>query len=178
MQNSNPHIINNVFSKSDIKYINSRSLDIMDNLNELPTNSKLWEFDIIEYSNDVFIHQIQPTDSIYNLIRKKCISIVGYPPKGFLFYYWTAGSYIPWHTDKNYSFVSTVYLNKDWNVYDGGLFQYIDSKKNVNTITPKYNSWVGQYSGLPHSTTITNSNTPIRRTLQIFFENKITNSIL
>jgi hypothetical protein len=58
-------------------------------------------------------------------------------------YVWGGGSYITWHPDNRYPYNGTIYLNKEWNSDDGGVFLYKDNQtKEIKGIEPTYNSMV------------------------------------
>jgi hypothetical protein len=101
-------------------------------------------------------------DIIKGIIRQKLVSIDpsirGYD---FVAYYqiWDIGSGTGPHTDGNYKFNATFYLNKKWGVEDGGLYVYLD-KDEYKVYVPKYNScaYVNQSMAEEHLVTpVTNS---------------------
>lgn len=58
-------------------------------------------------------------------------------------YVWSSGSYITWHPDNCYPYNGTIYLNKEWDSNDGGVFLYRDNQTNeIKGIEPIYNSMV------------------------------------
>jgi len=86
------------------------------------------------------------------------------------YYIWPPLSYIPFHSDGHTSIASTIYLNKEWNIDQGGLFLY-NKKNKIYAIPPIFNSCIINNNHVTHSTTLTTTNAPYRRTLQIFFYN-------
>jgi hypothetical protein len=58
-------------------------------------------------------------------------------------YIWVGGSYITWHPDLCYPYNGTIYLNKEWDSNDGGLFLYKDNQTNeIKGIEPIYNTMI------------------------------------
>ena len=58
-------------------------------------------------------------------------------------YVWSGGSYITWHSDNNYPYNGTIYLNEEWDSNDGGVFLYKDNQtKEIKGIEPTYNSMI------------------------------------
>lgn len=58
-------------------------------------------------------------------------------------YVWSGGSYITWHSDNNYPYNGTIYLNEEWDSDDGGVFLYKENQtKEIKGIEPTYNSMV------------------------------------
>lgn len=67
---------------------------------------------------------------------------------------WGAGSKINFHSDDHKKFAATIYLNKEWDLVDGGLFQYIDKNTNqLITHPPFYNSCIINTHHEPHQVT-------------------------
>lgn len=80
---------------------------------------------------------------------------------------WGHGSFIPSHSDGNYSKAVTVYLNKDWKYNDGGIFHWQSIEtKDWYSVTPSFNRAVVNGEGIPHG--ISPVHTKCRITLQIF----------
>lgn len=86
------------------------------------------------------------------------------------FYVWQALSGIMWHNDKEHKFGATIYLNKNWNINDGGIFLYQNNESNTLTgLIPKKNTMVLNDQHEFHMVTpiSLNTNEP-RLTLQIW----------
>lgn len=163
-------IINDIFSKEDFEWINEKSLTILSDGIGLSQNTR-WDHKIVEFSKPVSIYNVSDEDShkINTMMRNTNISPLNKNVmKGCMLYYWYPGSYIPWHTDATHSAGLTIHLNDEWEYHMGGLFQYNDG--NLGLVSPKKNLGVLQIGGVPHSTTIISENSPIRRTVQIFFD--------
>ncbi len=59
-----------------------------------------------------------------------------------MIYVWSGGSFITWHLDGDNLYNGTLYLNKEWDSNDGGLFLYKDHTNEIKGIEPTYNSMV------------------------------------
>jgi Rps23 Pro-64 3,4-dihydroxylase Tpa1-like proline 4-hydroxylase len=153
-------VVDNILSKDTLTKVIEHNNKM--NMRSLCTNSlHHWREEIIHFSKEVRIYNLDENSEEYKLIEKdvgKC--------KGILYYYWQPGSYIAWHHDQMHDKAITIYLNDEWNYKDGGLFQYMD--KDIKTIIPKHNRGVIQTGFVEHSTTITTTDAPIRKSIQIF----------
>ena len=93
----------------------------------------------------------------------------------FQYYEWHRGSYIPWHNDYCYDFGGTIYLNKEWDVEDGGIFFYAetDDVSDLKCIYPKYNTLVLNDSKELHHVSLVNYHSKEeRKTIQIWIDKK------
>jgi len=170
----NIEVIKNILDNKTIKDLTSHMDKVYQNREDLVFNNNLslWNQDIIEYSNEVLIYNLDTRNKLFSSISKDLFKLnINKSIKSILYYYWLPGSYIPWHTDKHYSYTLTIYLNDIWDLQWGGLFQYCLNDC-VNSITPVHNLGILQQGDINHSTTITTKASPIRRTLQIFFSDK------
>jgi len=79
---------------------------------------------------------------------------------------WPKGSYIGPHRDSGHAQAISVYLNKDWDLSDGGLFCYTTGE-DITCVVPKYNTGARNTDGDLHFTTPVISN-KLRISLQIF----------
>lgn len=61
--------------------------------------------------------------------------------KYYMHYIWLANSGISLHDDSIYVFSATIYLNKNWNMDNGGLFIYEDGDE-YKALCPKQNVMV------------------------------------
>lgn len=166
-------VIENILKESTIKKISNQ----VDNLyqNKIKSNFKknlqIWPSKIVEFSKEVLIYSLDIQSEEYYLIETDLKKLnTNKSIKSILYYYWMPGSYIPWHTDGVYSNTLTIYLNDTWDYTWGGLFQYQDNDT-INTIIPKFNQGILQQGKIEHSTTITTTASPIRKTIQVFFSN-------
>ena len=109
----------------------------------LRTNLGSWKSDIVQYSNPVLIYDI-PEKYTANLRR--------YPEMedatAFMLYFWTDGSYIPWHNDDHASKTGTIYLNTEWERDWGGYLCWDNT-----FMIPTYNTLALQIDKDWHCTT-------------------------
>jgi hypothetical protein len=168
----NVNTIHNILSNNTLEKILEHNLKIFSK-EPLKSSLSFWKDRIVEYSNNVSIYNLPKESLEYNLIKSDIYKNYNlkYDIGGIMYYYWESGSYIPWHSDGGYGNALTIYLNKEWDYKWGGLFQYYDD--GIKTIIPESNLGVLQTGHVNHSTTITNKDTPIRKTIQIFFSNEI-----
>lgn len=92
-----------------------------------------------------------------------------------LYYEWNRGSYIPCHIDSNHIIAATLYLNKDWDIEDGGIFMYYENNNddNLKCIFPKYNSLVlSERNEIHHVSLINYHAKEVRKTVQIWINKK------
>lgn len=83
-------------------------------------------------------------------------------------YIWYPLSGINLHKDEYYQFGATLYLNKNWNVEDGGLFLY-KKKEKYKVVVPTYNTCVINDNNIEHCVTqVTSRNNLLRHTIQIW----------
>ena len=133
------------------------------------TNLTHWHSNIVLDSKAVLIYNLQPNNcKSFNIISKYCQQHFNLIPLGVMFYYWTQGSYIPWHNDGHFKKAGTLYLNENWDKDWGGL--YLATENQTQTIIiPKSNLFTLQFDNMFHSTTPTSTTAPIRITAQMFF---------
>ena len=159
-------VVDNILSKDTLTKVIKHNNKM--NMRSLCANSlHNWPEEIIHFSKEVLVYILDKNSQEFKLIEKdigKCSSV--------MYYYWQPGSYIAWHHDKFYQKAVTIYLNDEWNYKDGGLFQYMD--KDIKTIIPKYNKGVIQTDLVQHSTTITTTDSPIRKSIQAFMDKEKT----
>lgn len=138
------------------------------------SNSK-WDKNIVKNSGLVTILPI------LNFSKQLTESFITYDKKfekySFMFQYyeWHRGSYIPWHNDYCYDFGATIYLNKEWDVEDGGIFFYAetDDVSDLKCVYPKYNTLVLNDSKELHHVSLVNYHSKTeRKTIQIWINKK------
>ena len=171
--------IKNILNLDTLSIIKKNNMDVfIKQINNLQKSKEFWNYKIVQFSNDVSIYNL-PTDSLeFDLIKKDIDKLnLEVNIQGIMYYYWQPGSYIPWHNDGIYSNSITIYLNNKWDYSEGGLFLYKDGN-DIKTIIPSDNLGVIQTGGVEHSTTITNTESPIRKTIQIFLNDKKHNTLL
>lgn len=136
-------------------------------------NNSMWDNDIVKNSGLVAILTLpnfsKEIKNIFNSFDKKFdeYSI------NVLYYEWYRGSYIPWHNDGNHCCGATIYLNKSWDIEDGGIFMYYDDEdqKNLKCISPKYNNLIiNENNEFHHVSLINYHSKETRKTLQIWFD--------
>jgi len=169
----NIEIIHNILSEKTLTLVNKNLEYIRKGTSSFFNSKDVWHKEIIEFSKEVFIHILPKTSKEFDSINKDLLKLnLNRPPKVIMYYFWQPGSYIPWHTDKIYSNTLTIYINKEWDYSWGGLFQYYTNKE-IKTIIPGYNIGLLQSGDLKHSTTVTTSTSPVRISIQIFFDDKV-----
>ena len=142
------------------------------------SNSK-WNKDIVKNSGLVTILPIQ------KFSKELTDSFILYDKKFenysfcFQYYEWHRGSYIPWHDDHCYDMGATIYLNKEWDVEDGGIFFYTETgyTSDLKCIYPKYNTLILNDSNELHHVSLVNYHAKTeRKTIQIWISKKTKNS--
>ena len=132
----------------------SSSLDWMPNLNQGITGSAL----ITNTSLD-----------IKNAIKKEISSHIVDCDIVTEYYVWQPNSGISLHTDTDYKFGSTIYLNEEWHPDAGGWFIWLDSTGKWNTTFPTNNSMVLNDIDEEYLVTSVSSDTPhLLYTIQIW----------
>lgn len=81
-------------------------------------------------------------------------------------------SYIPWHTDSNYAYAATVYLNEQWDREWAGYFMYEAEGGRLEAIAPEFNKAIILKPPIEHCVTMPNVHAPIRYAIQAFFKKK------
>ena len=160
----------NILESDLFQLVDSTSKKLLDSADSKIWNT--WSEQIRDWSKPVNIIDV-PSDlqeKVYDDLKLHHLHMGGdvFVPTNMMFYYWLPGSYIPWHRDSSHEAGMTLYLNNNWLIKYGGLFNYY-KENSIRGIKPKKNLGVLQVGGIGHSTTIISSTAPIRRTLQIFF---------
>ncbi len=131
-----------------------------------------WGFDLVQESSPVLINDIPEDSDVFRGIMEYLKTRPEVPtPKEIrmMFFYWTKGSYIPWHTDQNYEAGITIYLNDVWGRDDGGLFLYREDEQ-IKGLIPEFNMMVIQTGGIDHCVTPVIRVGSIRASIQIFLK--------
>ena len=157
-------------SNSEFKIIQNASIEIYtDPSTVYHTNHTRWESKLTGSSNAVLTYGLEPSSEVFSLLSKNLQNTLNSIPLSIMFYYWSPGSYINWHTDGHYSKAATLYLNDKWDKNGGGY--YMASQNSIITaIKPERNLLIFQSDNIEHCTTSTHNNSPIRATVQIFFK--------
>jgi len=133
-----------------------------------------WGENVRKSSAPVLINQLDTDKNIHDFFRNKYDNL--FPElknkEIKIFYYiWPRLSYIPFHSDKNHFFASTIYLNEDWHEDYGGLFLFKEENE-IKAIVPKFNLALMNPNHIRHGTSLTTIDAPYRETIQIFFNTK------
>jgi hypothetical protein len=136
----------NVFCEKNIKDIIEYFEYIIDK--DVWSSSIGWDQNLSLISSNTLTHEIKNNIlvmKIKNSIEK--ILNINFDDKKLEFipsiYVWSGGSYITWHSDSDYPYSGTIYLNQQWNSADGGVFLYKDNQTNeILGIEPQYNCMV------------------------------------
>lgn len=129
-----------------------------------------WGYDLVQESSPVLINDIPEDSELYQRILERLKETKEIPTvkeTKMMFFYWTRGSYIPWHTDQNYEAGVTIYLNDVWGRDDGGLFLYRENEQ-IKGLIPEFNMMVVQTGGIDHCVTPVIRVGSIRASIQIF----------
>ena len=124
---------------------------------EVKVQLNVWTSDLINQSAPIFLYRF-PDNSAeaqamkVHLTRKWKIDTTTTTNFSFVLQFMTKDSYIPWHDDTGFNFVSTTYLNKDWKYDWGGAFLYVDEKDENRFLYPEYNT-ATRYDKNSHSVT-------------------------
>jgi len=161
-------VIENFLPEDLYKECNDYSNNLLKNDNNTFTTNYIWDYDVRRDSNPVLVHSvtnIELINSIVNIVKDK----LGRDINDIMFFYWTPGSHIPWHNDKDHNGGITIYLNETWNNNHGGIFLFEDGNNNIRGIFPKKNRAIEQFGNIYHTVCPTTNQSNIRRTIQIFF---------
>ena len=160
--------INNFLLPQELEKVSSFARSKMAPGNTFRINLTEWVPSIVKDSNPVLIYDIDD-EQIIDIINNACQKTFDKIPKKVMLYYWTVGSYIPWHCDSHVSNAGTFYLNENWDRNWGGLFLYEDGEE-IKAIVPECNCFLYQNKTMLHATTPTTSSAPPRVSFQMFFE--------
>ena len=180
----------NFLSEEEIKIVGKECDYIWNEIgpsNLTSQESQGWDASIVDYSKEVFISEFWNGETGINqamsqdnnlktpgILLNRLHQITPASPTAMLFYYWTPGSYIPWHNDGHCSHAGTLYLNTHWEFWMGGNYQHENENEEgeVVTIIPKYNTFLLQGDSMNHATTITKPGF-LRKTIQLFYDTEI-----
>jgi len=135
------------------------------------TNHNGWDPRIVHDSARVDVFRLNHTPFNKHIINcyADYVDLEKHPLTHVNYYKWHPGSFIPFHNDGVYAFSSSIYLNESWDRDYGGLFLY-EKGEDLKAYVPKYNSAVINNKNILHGTSISSPTSPIRETIQIFFE--------
>lgn len=83
-------------------------------------------------------------------------------------YFYKPGSHIAWHDDSHWFATVTIYIVKEWDINNGGLFLYKDQEGKIRGISPEKNLAVFQTEATPHAVSPLVNNSPIRTVIHCF----------
>lgn len=137
---------NDILDKDLIENVFDYLKNILDK--DFWSSSNGWDQNLVLNSSNVLTHSIK--DKFLHSNIKNSIETtmkVKFEQLGLDFtcsiYLWGGGSYITWHGDNPYPYNGTIYLNKEWDSNDGGIFLYKDIEtKQIIGIEPQYNLMV------------------------------------
>lgn len=112
-------------------------------------SSHIWDERLTINSTKILLHPIPLDNLIFKSIK---VSIENALNINFdnlkldfslCIYLWGKFTNISWHDDIDYPYNGTIYLNKEWDIDDGGIFLWKDNKtKEIKGILPNYNTMV------------------------------------
>jgi hypothetical protein len=131
-----------------------------------------WQSNLTLGRGNIDIYHITENydSEVYEIVVDRLKKITDLVPSMLAFYYWHPESFISWHSDDIHAGGATIYLNETWDKDNGGLFLYRENIDPIKGVIPKLNRCVFQTGGLPHTTTSTHWNSPIRKSMQVFFK--------
>ena len=150
-------------------YSKVRPMKDCGNLSTFKTNYTIWDKRIVDQSSIVLVHDIidqRIVDILNRSVKVKFNNL----PVSYMYYYWTNGSYIPWHEDGHATHAGTLYLNEKWDRNWGGYYMYESNDGNIKALKPESNLFVLQHNSTPHCTTATTQGSDIRVSVQMFFK--------
>lgn len=164
-------VIENFFKKEEIEFIKDYSEDVFTSKEIWGSSKSKWDKRLNTSLNDILIYNINSTIDfeIYGMIFEKTKKVFNMTPKAMSFFFYLSQSNINWHDDNYHAGGATIYLNKKWNRDYGGYFIYEKNNK-LGIEYPTFNKCIFQSGGVPHATTLTANDAPVRKILQIFFK--------
>lgn len=130
----------------------------------------IWDTKLQKNSSLTFVVPTpELNDTLSKLFAKVDKKFEGVPLES-QFCVWGRGSTIPFHNDQHVAFGATIYLNKNWNIEDGGLFLWKDHNTHeLFVVNPVYNLCVINDLHEEHHVSVVNYavDTP-RLTLQVW----------
>ena len=147
----------NIRSRKDSEYLAS-----------FQTNYTLWDKSIIHKSSVVLITHINNA-VVKNILDNKIFNAFNKTPLSYMYYYWTNGSYIPWHDDGHQGSAATLYMNCEWDKDWGGYYMYESNESEIKAVKPEKNLFILQHNHTPHCVTPVIQGSPHRVSIQIFF---------
>lgn len=165
-------VIKNFFNNEDLTSIKKYCDNIFDNNNSLFRASHSWDKTLLKsVKSDVLSYLLTEIidNEIYKLIYNKLVSQFDFKIKVIKFHYFLQESNIQWHSDPGWAAAATIYLNQKWNKEDGGFFLYQKENEDLSIVLPEINKCIFQNGAVEHATTPTFKHSPVRKSLQVFF---------
>ncbi len=164
-------LFKNVLQETTLKDVLEES-KLSINKNVWSSNRRLWTEELLA-NNQGTVSVKSVEGDLKNKILSDIDSIIPKTKNTYVnLYIWDVGSGISLHSDENYFFGSTIYLNKKWDLDNGGWFIWQSNDKSWKVIPPEYNSLILNDEKEAHTVTpISYSTSELRATLQIFGEN-------
>jgi len=131
------------------------------------TNITAWDPSIVKDSPAVLITTL-PKNLQTRIIHHVVGSTADLDLTTALYYRYTPGSHIPWHSDNNYDWAMSIYLNEHWDEDWSGYFAYSYQPGVVYAIPPQFNQAVRIYPPVRHAVFPTTSSAPFRESVQVF----------
>ena len=131
-------------------YLNTDDIESLCNVakrvqrtDNLRTNFGTWSDSIVQYSSPVMIYDI-PDEYTTNLRQYSELEDM----TAFMLYFWSHGSYIPWHDDNHASVTGTIYLNGvSQGTHSAGYYFYSTDKWTLGG-EYDYSDITNEYKGL------------------------------
>jgi Rps23 Pro-64 3,4-dihydroxylase Tpa1-like proline 4-hydroxylase len=162
----------NFWSKKTLDFLKQKTDDFFADKLPLHLQYVRWKKYLWYDSGPILIHVIDKDLEDIKKELNKLSDMSKVKEMGVYLYFWLPGSYITWHDDINAKFISTTYLNKEWNRNWGGALLHHDEidKEKVHVDFPEYNKMIVNDSKKKtlHATTIIAHSAHPRITLQIF----------
>jgi len=162
------HRVQGFFLDEQYTTVLEHSIDVLKSRKDVVKNDS-WGYDLKAFSQPVLLHTLEEDSKPYSIIEERSNRFFKKTPSRILYHFWSPGSFINWHIDSEYKNALTVYLNDDWEVTYGGLFQHYNNKE-VETIIPYGNTGVFIDNTVLHSTTIQSKDSPTRISIQCWFK--------
>lgn len=167
----------NFLSKEDLNIVGDEAFGYMqDPSTSYTTNFSKWDPNIVRDSNVVLMKHLVDNGKVINEQSKATKTLnqnfknkYSSSPDGLSIFYWSKGSYIPWHDDDDKSRACTLYLNDKWDPWWGGYFVARLEEDSI-MIKPEQNLMIEQTNNIWHCTTPTTSFADVRISIQAFWK--------
>ena len=146
---------------------------VKENINSYEWSTNLgWDKTIVEQGGQVSVFSL---NIFKDSIKKEYVKInddYQYLNPKVSFYVWQRGSHIPWHNDTSHTIGSTIYLNEYWDINNGGLFLWKDTKDNcIKAEVPEFNKMVLNGNNIAHAVSMISTSSPdLRLSMQVWLD--------